>query len=113
MADAAPDAPWLRHLRAEVRARLQARHVTQVSLAAHLGITPKHINQILAGKVVGSPDLLARMAEAVGMQITVVTTGREPVPLAADRRPWKSGNRAPRAKRAAAELPNPAADWRV
>lgn len=94
----AADTPWLRHLRAEVRARLQARHATQASLAAHLGISAKHLNQVLIGKVIGSPDLLARMAEAVGLEITVVDTGREPVPLAEDQRPWKSGNRTPRVK---------------
>jgi transcriptional regulator with XRE-family HTH domain len=91
------DAPWLRCLRAEVRARLEARHVTQASLAGHLGISPKHINQILNGNVIGSPDLLARMAEAMGMQIAIVLTDREPVELATDQRPWKSGNRTPRA----------------
>ena len=96
MADASADAPWLRHLRAEVRARLKARHVTQASLAAYLGITPKHVNQVLRGHVTGSPDLLARMAEAVGLQIAIIVTGREPVPLATDQRPWKSGNRTPR-----------------
>jgi transcriptional regulator with XRE-family HTH domain len=90
------DVPWLRHLRAEVRARLEARHATQASLAAHLGISPKHVNQILSGKVIGSPDLLARMAEAMGMQIAIVITDREPAELATDQRPWKSGNRAPR-----------------
>jgi len=95
MTDAA-DTPWLRRLRAEVRARLEARHVTQASLAKHLGITPKHINQVLSGKVTGSPDLLARMAEAMGMQITVVDTDREPTELETDQRPWKSGNRAAR-----------------
>jgi len=98
MQDAQADAPWLRHLRSEVRARLQARHATQASLAAHLGITPKHLNQILGGHVNGSPALLARIAEAMGMQIAIVVTDREPVPLAEDQRPWKSGNRTPRAK---------------
>lgn len=92
------DAPWLRHLRAEVRTRLEARHATQASLAGHLGISPKHLNQVLSGKVTGSPDLLARMAEAMGMQIAIVVTGREPAELATDQRPWKSGNRTPRAK---------------
>lgn len=92
------DAPWLRQLRAEVRTRLRARNATQASLAAYLGISAKHMNQILIGKVVGSPALLARMAEAMGMQITIAPTGREPVPLAEDQRPWKSGNRTPRAK---------------
>lgn len=100
MADASADAPWLRHLRAEVRARLRARHVTQASLAAHLGITPKHLNQVLGGSVTGSPDLLARMAEAVGLGIAIVVTDREPAPLAEDKRPWLSGNRTPRGKAA-------------
>jgi transcriptional regulator with XRE-family HTH domain len=94
------DAPWLCHLRAEVRARLEARHVTQASLAEHLGITPKHMNQVLGGKVIGSPALLARMAEAMGMEIAIVITGREPAELAADKRPWLSGNRTPRKKAA-------------
>lgn len=93
-------ASWLCHLRAEVRARLEARHATQASLAAYLGITPKHLNQILGGHVNGSPVLLARIAEAVGLQIAIVVTDREPVPLAEDQRPWKSGNRTPRAKAA-------------
>jgi transcriptional regulator with XRE-family HTH domain len=92
MADPEADAPWLRHLRAEVRARLEARHATQASLAAHLGISAKHLNQILGGHVNGSPALLARIAEAVGVQIAIVVTDREPVPLATDQRPWKSGN---------------------
>jgi transcriptional regulator with XRE-family HTH domain len=94
------DAPWLRHLRTEVRSRLQVRHVTQASLAAHLDVTPKHLNQVLGGHVVGSPELLARMAEAVGLQIAIVLTDREPVPLAEDKRPWLSGNRTPRGKTA-------------
>ena len=104
MADAALDAPWLRHLRAEVRARLEARHATQASLAEHLGISAKHLNQVLGGHVNGSPVLLARIAEAVGLQIAIMVTGIEPVPLAEDQRPWKSGNWGPRGK-AAPEAP--------
>lgn len=86
MADTEPEAPWLRHLRMEVRTRLQARHVTQASLAVHLGVTPKHLNQVLAGRMVGSPGLLARMAEAMGMRIAIVVTDQEPVRLAKDMR---------------------------
>jgi transcriptional regulator with XRE-family HTH domain len=92
------DAPWLRSLRTEVRARLRARHVTQASLAAYLGVTPHHVNQVLTGKVTGSPDLLSRMAEAMGLRIAIVTAGREPVWLAGDKRPWLSGNRTLRGK---------------
>jgi transcriptional regulator with XRE-family HTH domain len=92
MADPVPDAPWLRHLRAEVRVRLRARRATQASLAAYLGITPKHLSQILTGNVNGSPKLLAGIAEAVGLQIAIVVTDREPAELAQDQRPHKSGN---------------------
>ncbi len=105
MTGPASDAPWLRHLRAEVRSRLEARHATQASLADHLGISAKHLNQVLGGHTSGSPALLSRIAEAVGLQIAIVVTGREPAPLAEDQRPWKRGNRAPRAK---AELESPA-----
>ncbi len=108
MADPPADVPWLRHLRTEVRARLTARHVTQASLAAHLGITAKHLNQVLGGHVTGSPDLLARMADAVGLGIAIVVTDREPVPLAEDRRPWLSGNRTPRGKAASLTAADPA-----
>lgn len=99
------DAPWLRHLRTEVRARLRARHVTQASLAAYLGVTPHHVTQVLTGKVTGSPDLLSRMAEAMGLRIAIVPTDREPASLAEDKRPWMRGNRTPRAKAAS---PRPA-----
>ena len=108
MSKTAPDAPWLCHLRAEVRGRLKARHATQASLAAHLGVTPKHLNQVLGGHVIGSPDLLARMAEAVGLGIAIVVTDREPVPLAEDKRPWLSGNRTPRGKAASPRAADPA-----
>jgi transcriptional regulator with XRE-family HTH domain len=94
------EAPWLCQLKAEVRTRLKARHVTQASLAEYLGITSKHMNQVLGGKVTGSPDLLARMAEAMGLQIAIVVTDREPAPLAEDRRLWLNGNMKPRVKTA-------------
>lgn len=101
MTDCKPDTPvpqWLAQLRAEVERRVAAQHSTQAALAAHLGITPKHINQILRGKVNGSPELLDRIAAAVGLRIAVVIGDSEPVPLAGDKRPWASGNWKPRAK---------------
>ena len=85
--------PWLRHLRAEVRIRIRARNGTQASLAAALGITPKHLSQVLTGTIAGSPALLDRIAGAVGVRIAIVDTGREPVPLAPDQRGRKSGRR--------------------
>jgi transcriptional regulator with XRE-family HTH domain len=85
--------PWLRHLRSEVRTRIRARNATQASLAAALGITPKHLSQVLTGTVVGSPQLLDRIAGAVGLRIVIMATGRDPVPLAPDRRGRRSGRR--------------------
>jgi transcriptional regulator with XRE-family HTH domain len=78
--------PWLKHLRAEVRARVRARNGTQASLAAAIGITPKHLSQVLTGKVAGSPQLLDRIAGAVGLRIVIMATGRDPVPLTPDQR---------------------------
>jgi len=96
----APVPPWLAQLRAEVERRIAAQHSTQAALAAHLGITPKHVNQILRGHVNGSPDMLDRIAAAVGLRIAIVVGEAEPVPLAGDKRPRASGNRKPRAKAA-------------
>lgn len=74
------EARWIADLREQVAARLKEHGVTQVALADHLGITAKHMNQILHGIVVGAnPLLLERMAAAVGLRIAVADSG-EPVP---------------------------------
>jgi transcriptional regulator with XRE-family HTH domain len=88
----AATAPWLRALRSEVRARLREQQATQVSLARHLGISQKHLSQILNGEVNCSPGILTRMAEAMGLRIVIVDTGREPVKLGEDQRHSRSGN---------------------
>lgn len=88
-----PAAPWLRCLREEVRARLRARRATQAALAAYLGISPKHMSQVLNGTVTGSPELHTRMAEAVGLEIRIVVTGRKPAALPRDERGRKSAGR--------------------
>ena len=85
-----PSAPWLQHLRDEVRARLRARRATQAALARHLGISPKHLSQVLNGAVTGSPELHDRMAQAVGLRIAIVVTDLEPATLARDQRGRKS-----------------------
>jgi transcriptional regulator with XRE-family HTH domain len=85
---------WLRYLRDEVRARIRAQHSTQASLAASLGVTPKHLSQVLTGTIAGSPWFLDRMAAAVGLRITVVPAAdREPVLLGRDQRGLKSGRK--------------------
>jgi len=76
------DARWLTELRAMVAQRLKEQNTTQVALAEHLGITPKHMNQFLQGTVLaGNPLLLERMAEAVGLRITIADSGQPPPPL--------------------------------
>ena len=72
------DPPWLLDLRRKVKARLRKQGATQVGLAWHLGITPKHVNQLLSGKVVGSPEMLDRLARAVGLQITLADAESSP-----------------------------------
>jgi hypothetical protein len=56
------DPPWLADLRNKVKARLRAQGATQVGLAWHLGITPKHMSQLLTGTVTGTPEMLDRLA---------------------------------------------------
>lgn len=88
-----PDPPWLADLRNKVRARLRKQGATQAGLAWHLGITPKHMCQLLTGKVQGTPEMLDRMATAVGLRIELADT-EEPAPPLPRRRP--SRRRKPR-----------------
>jgi transcriptional regulator with XRE-family HTH domain len=57
-------------LRAAIRAELLADGVTQTDLAAYLGVSQKHVSQVLTGTVEGSVRLLQDMATAVGLSIT-------------------------------------------
>jgi transcriptional regulator with XRE-family HTH domain len=76
------DARWLTELRERIAGQMKANGISQVALAEHLGITPKHMNQFLQGTVrAGSPLLLERMAEAVGLRITIADSGEPPPPL--------------------------------
>lgn len=61
----APAAP----VKAAIRAELEASGLSQRDLAECTGLTEKHISQVLTGKVVGSFDVLVRMAEAVGLSV--------------------------------------------
>lgn len=84
--------PWVAQLREEVRERLSERCATQQALAACLGVTPQYLGQVLAGASVPSAEFAARLAEAMGLRIVIVTVG-EPVPLARDRRGWPRGKK--------------------
>ena len=59
-------------IKAAIRAELKADGATQKDLARYLGITEKHVSQMLTGKVVGHLPLIERMAEAVGLTVTAV-----------------------------------------
>ncbi len=73
--------PWLGRLRGEVLRHIRAQGSTQAALAAHLGITPKHMSQVLTGRVNGSPEMIDRIAGAVGLRIALVAGEGEPVTL--------------------------------
>ena len=74
----AKDPPWLRELRNKVKARLRAQGATQAGLAWHLGITEKHVSQLLTGKVDGTPEMLDRLARSVGLRITLTEGDTKP-----------------------------------
>lgn len=73
--------PWLARLRTEVLRHIRAQGSTQAALAAHLGITEKHMSQVLTGRINGSPQLIDRIAAAVGLRIALVAGEGEPVAL--------------------------------
>lgn len=81
---------WLAEFRAEVVRRIQERRTTQAALAAHLGISAKHMSQVLTGQISPGPELVEAIATAMGLRITVVAEG-EPVPLGRDMRGRKPG----------------------
>jgi DNA-binding transcriptional regulator YdaS (Cro superfamily) len=87
------EALWVQQLRAEVRARLRDQRATQVGLAEQLGITPKHMSQMLTGKVAGSPEMLEAMARAVGLQIVILDAGNLVPPALARRKPHRKAAR--------------------
>ena len=62
------DAPgYLADLKSAIRAELNADGCTQKDLAWYLGLTEKHVSQVLTGKVTGRFEVLERMAAAVGL----------------------------------------------
>jgi transcriptional regulator with XRE-family HTH domain len=89
VSDGTHEALWVRQLRSEVRARLRDQDATQAGLAERLGITEKHMSQMLRGLVTGSPELLERMAGAVGLRIMVMEGGALVPPSLPKRRPHR------------------------
>ena len=59
-----------------IRRALRADGATQADLARHLGVSQKHVSQVLSGKVPGSPAFIEAMAEACGLALTAEAAGR-------------------------------------
>lgn len=59
-------------IKAAIKAELKADGCTQADLAAYLGLSQKHVSQILTGKVQGGHDVIEAMARAVGLSLRIV-----------------------------------------
>lgn len=68
----AADDPW-GTARAAITLELDRRGMRQVALAAALGLSPKHVNQVLTGAVT-SPAALTRIARHLGLTFTLAPT---------------------------------------
>ena len=64
-ADGAPAAD----LKAAIRAELEADGCSQKDLAGYLGLSEKHVSQVLTGQVIGTLWMLEKMAAAVGLSV--------------------------------------------
>ena len=62
----------LADIKLAIRAELEADGCTQKDLAGFLGLSEKHVSQMLTGKVKGDPETLMRMAAAVGLSLEVI-----------------------------------------
>lgn len=57
-----------------IAAKLIERGMSQADLAREMGVTPKHINQMLTGKATGSPGMLDYAAHTLGFEWSVTAT---------------------------------------
>lgn len=62
-------------LREEVKAALQGAGLTQAQVARSLGVSPKHINQMLTGKAVLTLEWAERIAALCGREVRVSMVG--------------------------------------
>lgn len=65
------DAGGLGRIKVAIRAELKADGCTQKDLARYLGISEKHVSQVLTGKVIGHLPTIEAMASAVGLSLSV------------------------------------------
>lgn len=64
--------PYLLEIvRLTCRDRIDTLGMRQVSLAARVGITEKHMSQILSGATMGSWDVWGRVMDHLGLEMTV------------------------------------------
>jgi transcriptional regulator with XRE-family HTH domain len=54
--------------------QLEAKGWSQADLAREMGVTPKHINQMLTGKATGSPGMLDFAAFTLGFEWSVMAS---------------------------------------
>lgn len=59
-------------LAALIRAELAEQGLSQARLALRTGYTPKHISQVLTGRVTGRIEVFDRCAKALGVHFDVV-----------------------------------------
>lgn len=61
-----------------IEKQLEVKGWSQADLAREMGVTPKHINQMLTGKATGSPGMLDFAAFTLGFewQVTALENGR-------------------------------------
>lgn len=61
---------YLDVIKEAIRTELKADGCTQKDLADYLGLSQKHVSQILTGKVQGSHDVIESMARALGLSLS-------------------------------------------
>jgi len=72
--------PWQsseRQVREAIRSALDASGMTQVEFAARVGISEKHMSQVLTGKAGLPLDLADRLLNALGRRMKVGVTEAE------------------------------------
>jgi transcriptional regulator with XRE-family HTH domain len=68
------------NLKSAIKAALEADGCTQTDLADYLGLSQKHVSQVLTGKATGDLRMLVRMAAAVGLDLVASPSGADTPP---------------------------------
>lgn len=74
----APDLlPEHKPLRDNIRRCVNESGLTQVSIAAHLGISEKHLSHMLLGKASMTLEWAARIADVCGYELIITITPKD------------------------------------